>query len=97
MEFLKAVHGFLSDTSFAVPLAQVVLFVAIISLCLLLGRHRLGLVITLCFVFFWSFVLNFQFFVHLLNDVKWGLQIYALTALLMFGMIVLGLFVQRSD
>jgi hypothetical protein len=97
MEFLKEVHGFLGDTSFAVPLAQVVLFVAIIAFCLLLGRHRLGLVITLCFVFFWSFVLNFKFFVHLLNDVKWGLQIYALTALLMFGLIVLGLFVQRSD
>jgi len=97
MEFLKTVHGFLSDTSFAVPLAQVVLFVAIISLCLLLGRHRLGLVITLCFVFFWSFVLNFKFFVHVLNDLKWGLQLYALSALLMFGLIVLGLFVQRSD
>jgi hypothetical protein len=97
MDFLKAVYGFLSDTTFAVPLAQVSLFVAIIAFCLLLGRHRLGLVITLCFVFFWSFVLNFKFFVHLLGDVKWGLQLYAFTALMMFALIVLGLFVQRSD
>jgi hypothetical protein len=97
MDVLRDIRGFLGDTTFSVPLAQVVLFVAITAFCLLLGRHRLGLVITLCFVFFWSFVLNFKFFVHLLNDVKWGLQIYAAAALLLFAMIVLGLFVQRSD
>jgi len=97
MDFLKAVYGFLGDTTFSVPLAQVTLFVAVISFCLLLGRHRLGLVITLCFVFFWSFVLNFKYFVELLNAQKWGLQLYALSGLLLFAMIVLGLFVQRSD
>lgn len=97
MDFFKAVYGFLGDTTFSVPLAQVVLFVAIIAFCLLLGRHRLGLVITLAFVFFWSFVLNFKYFVDLLDHMKWGLQLYALSGLLMFAMIVLGLFVQRSD
>ena len=97
MDFLRAIHGFLGDTTFSVPLAQVVLFVGIIAFCLLLGRHRLGLVITLCFVFFWSFVLNFRFFMYVLNDVAWGPQIYFLSGLLLFALIILGLFVQRTD
>lgn len=97
MEFLQALYGFLNATDFSVPLAQVVLFVVLITFCLLLGRHRLGLVITLGFVFFWSFVLNFQYFVGLLQDRPWGLQLYALSGLIVFAMIVLGLFVQRVD
>jgi len=97
MDFLWTVYGFANDTTFAVPVAQVALLVAIISFCLLLGRHRLGLVITLSFVFFWGFVLNRGYFLDALGALKWGLQIYILAGFLMIAMIVLGLFVQRSD
>lgn len=97
MAFFQDMLGFFNDTTFCVPLAQVVVFVALVSVCMLLGRYRMGLVITLSFVFFWSFVLNFKFFVGLLEDMPWGLQVYAACALLMFAMIILGLFVQRAD
>jgi len=97
MDVLRALAGFFTDTTFSVPLAQMVVFVALISLCLLLGRYRFGLVVTLGFVFFWSFVLNFHYFVDLLNTMPWGLQLYALSGLLMFAMIILGLFLQRSE
>jgi len=97
MEIAKDLLGFFSDTTFSVPLAQVVIFVVLISLCMLLGRYRVGLVVTLGFVFFWSFVLNFRYFVDLLNTMAWGLQLYALSGLLLFAMILLGLFMERSD
>lgn len=97
MAFLHNLLGFFNDTTFCVPLGQVVAFVALISVSMLLGRYRMGLVVTLSFVFFWSFVLNFKFFVGVLNDMPWGLQLYGFSALLMFAMIILGLFVQRAD
>jgi hypothetical protein len=97
MDMAKDLIGFFSDTTFSVPLAQVVVFVLLITVCLLLSRFRVGLLITLGFVFFWSFVLNFRYFVDLLNHRPWGLQIYALAGLMMFAVILLGLFMERRD
>jgi hypothetical protein len=97
MDLLNDLTGFFMDTTFSVPLAQMVIFVGLVSVCMLLGRYRFGLVVTLAFVFFWSFVLNFRYFVDLLNTVRWGLQLYALSGLLLFAMILMGLFLQRSE
>lgn len=89
--------GFFWDTTFSVPLAQVVVFVVLVSLCMLLSRFRVGLLITLGFVFFWAFVLNFRYFVDLLERRPWGLQVYALSGLLVFAVFLLGLFRERRD
>lgn len=89
--------GFFWDTTFSVPLAQVVVFVVLVSLCMLLSRFRVGLLITLGFVFFWGFVLNFRYFVDLLERRPWGLQVYALSGLLVFAVFLLGLFRERRD
>jgi len=97
MHFAKDLYGFFTDTTFSVPLAQVAVFVVLVTVCMLLSRYRVGLLITLGFVFFWSFVLNFRFFVDLLDTYPWGLQLYALAGLLLFAVILMGLFMERSD
>jgi heme O synthase-like polyprenyltransferase len=97
MNLATELYGFFTDTTFSVPLAQVAVFVVLVTLCMLLGRYRVGLVVTLGFVFFWSFVFNFRFFVDQLQNRRWGLQLYALSGLLMFALIILGLFRERSD
>ncbi len=90
------VWGFLSDTSLSIPLAQVGLFVVAVTLFMLLGWHRVGLVVVLCFVFFWGFVAHMQSIVEALQQYSWGLLAYGLTGVALVVLIVLGLFSQRE-
>jgi len=97
MESVQTFLHLFSDATFTIPVGQVALFVIIVSICMLLGRHRIGLLVTLGFVFFWSFVLNFRYFVEMLESMTWGLQLYALAGLLLFAVIILGLFMERRS
>jgi len=44
------------------PVNQMILFVGIISFCLLFSRFKLGLSITFCFTFYWGFIHNKDMF-----------------------------------
>jgi hypothetical protein len=51
MEYLNAME-------LTIPVGQMILFIGLISFCLLFGRFKLGLSITFCFVFYWGFIYN---------------------------------------
>ncbi|MEO5358310.1 MAG: hypothetical protein H7844_13585 [Nitrospirae bacterium YQR-1] len=81
--------GFLNDKEFSIPLAQILLFVAANSICLLLGKFRMGLVITYCFVFFWGYVYKREFLIATFEKTEWGMPLYAFfgTFILIMGAI----------
>nr|NIR55912.1 hypothetical protein [Nitrospinaceae bacterium]NIT83195.1 hypothetical protein [Nitrospinaceae bacterium]NIU45406.1 hypothetical protein [Nitrospinaceae bacterium]NIW06983.1 hypothetical protein [Nitrospinaceae bacterium]NIX35560.1 hypothetical protein [Nitrospinaceae bacterium] len=62
--------------NFAVPINQILLFVLIGSLCLLLGKHKVGLLISYGFVFYWGFILNRGYFMKELEQTQIGVYAY---------------------
>ena len=48
-DFNDPVGSFLADKSMSVPLGQVLLFAFMLTLCLLFGRHKLGLMVSCAF------------------------------------------------
>jgi hypothetical protein len=90
-------YEFFSGNEFTVPLWEVIAFVLFISACLLFGRHRLGLLGTYCFVFFWGFIFNLNKFVDTLGSSTWGVPVYALSGVFMLLIAIIGFFAQNSD
>jgi len=48
----------LQEMQLTIPVAQMALFIALVSFCLLFTRYKLGLSITFCFTFYWGFIYN---------------------------------------
>ncbi len=92
MEFISSILNFLSDKELSIPLGQVIIFVIINSFCLLLGKHKLGLLISYCFVMYWGFIFNHTYFINILGKTTWGLSIYILSGVAMFILAVIGFF-----
>lgn len=92
METIKTLINFFSDKELSVPLGQVAILVIINSFCLLVGKHKLGLLISYVFVLFWGFILNKDYFVAILGGTSWGLAIYAISGFAMVIMFILGFF-----
>jgi len=94
---MKPVIGllqFFSDKDFAVPLWEVILLVLINSICLLLGRHRLGLIVSYLFVFYWGFIFNSTYFVNMMGYFTWGLYIYVISGVVMAIIFLISFFVK---
>jgi hypothetical protein len=94
MESVIGLLQFLSAKDFSVPLWEVILLVFINSMCLLLGRHRLGLIVSYFFVFYWGFIFNSKYFVNILGEFTWGLYIYVVSGVMMAIIFLIGLFVK---
>ena len=94
----SAANAFFSEgDSLAIPFGQVLIFVVINSFCLLLGKHKLGLLITYCFVFFWGFISNREYFVDRFGNTTSGMVVYVLAGILMIIVFIIGFFQGRRD
>ncbi len=87
----------LTGKEFTIPVWEVILFVIIISACLLLGRNRMGLVASYCFVFYWGFISNMTNFTTMLGNSSWGMPLYVFSGFLMFIVAITGFFVESKD
>ena len=96
MEFFNHILGFLSENEFSVPASQVSLLIFMNSFCLLMGKHKLGLLVSYTFVFYWGFIFNRVHFVTLLGETTIGLYLYAIFGLFMLFTILFG-FLRGSD
>ena len=91
MSFQDPITAFLSDKTLSVPLGQVLVFTLLMTICMLFGRHKLGLMVSYAFVFFWGFIFNRSHFVDLLGNTQIGLYAYTLCGLLMLVLAVVGM------
>lgn len=62
MDFRDPVSAFLADHSLCIPLGQVFSLTIMMSLCLLIKKPKLGLLISYSFVYYWGFMFNESFF-----------------------------------
>ena len=79
---------FFSDKSLSDPLSQVMLFALVITLCMLFGKHKMGLLVSYAFVFYWGFIFSRPYFIDMLGNNTMGLYAYTIFG---FGMAVLSI------
>ncbi|MBI4383829.1 MAG: hypothetical protein HY579_07320 [Nitrospinae bacterium] len=77
MDLINKLSDYFSNAEFNVPVSQVMTLVVINSLCLFLGKNKLGLLVSYCFVVYWGFVFNRSNFVTALGQTDFGLYVYA--------------------
>jgi hypothetical protein len=87
---------FFSGREFAVPLWEVGFMILVNSICLLLGKHKVGLIVSYFFLFYWGFVVNRVHFVDALGNMTMGLYLYATVGIVMVGIIVIAFFVKSE-
>ncbi|HVN98306.1 MAG TPA: hypothetical protein VMT62_17905 [Syntrophorhabdaceae bacterium] len=95
MEYIIGLLQFLSGKDFSVPLWEVLLLVMTTSACLLLGRHKLGLIVSYLFVFYWGFIFNSKYFLGMVGESSWGLYIYVICGVVMALVFIVGFFVHK--
>ena len=66
----------LSTVQIGVPLYMVLFYIAIISICLLLGRIQLGLAVSFLFVFYLGYFCNRALFLDVVGGSTVGSLIY---------------------
>lgn len=97
LEYLSNVYEFFLGKEFIVPLWELVVYVLVTSVCLLFGRHRVGLIIAYCGIFYWGFILNYYTFLGMLNNTSYGFLLYVFSGCLMIIMTVVGLFTGHKE
>jgi hypothetical protein len=95
MDIVASFLAFINDKDLSVPLGEVITFVFINSFCLLSGRFKLGLLISYCFVFYWGFLFNKNYFVDILGSTNLGLYVYALSGFAMIIIAIIGFLVKE--
>jgi hypothetical protein len=75
--------GFLSKMDFTVPLGQIMAFALLASLCLILGKHKAGLIAAYGFLFYWVFILNQGFFMKHFEATSGGVYVYGAMGMIM--------------
>jgi hypothetical protein len=83
-------EAFSSTEHFAVPALQVFLLMLVNSVCMLLERHKLGLLVSLCFAFYWGFVFNRAQFIDGASST--GLLVYLASGVAMIVVAIVGFF-----
>jgi hypothetical protein len=83
MNTMDQSFGFLTTMDFTVPLGQIMIFAAVASLGLILGKHKLGLIAAYGFLFYWVFVLNQGFFMKQLEATSGGVYVYGALGMVM--------------
>ncbi len=68
--------GFFTKMDFTVPLGQIMIFALLTSLCLIVGKHKAGLIAAYGFLFYWVFILNQGFFMKQLETTSGGVYVY---------------------
>jgi len=91
IDFRDPLTAFLSDKTMSVPMGQAMIFVVLICICMLLGRFRLGLLVSYMFVYYWGFILNRSYFVDILGNTTIGMYAYTLSGFLMLILAIIGL------
>jgi hypothetical protein len=76
MDTVDQSFGFLSNLNLTIPLSQIVIFAVFSALCLISGKHKVGLLAAYGFLFYWVFILNQGFFMKQLEKTAGGVYIY---------------------
>ena len=97
LEFRDPVIKFLQGNNMVVPLDQMTMFVILISLCLLLKRHQLGLLVTYIFVLSWGFFLNGNHFIDTKGATSSAMFIYLSLGISLLALVIIGFITEKKQ
>ncbi|MBI5427809.1 MAG: hypothetical protein HZA02_05960 [Nitrospinae bacterium] len=92
IDFEDPFTKFIFDHDMCIPLGQIMFFVVVISVCLLLKKHSLGLMTAYLFVFYCGFISQNEQFVSVLGENSKGMFFYVFSGLFMAVMLLVGFF-----
>lgn len=95
MDNVKILIELLTDKTLSVPMGQVLLFVIVVSICLLVGRHKLGLLVSYSFVLYWGLIFNRATFVEVMGGSTLSMFFYLLAGIMILVTGIIG-FMQQS-
>lgn len=82
----------MGENELVIPLSQIVSYVTISTICFLLRRYKLGLLISYVYVFNWGFLYGSANFVDMIGRPNMNLFIYLASGFTMAALILMGLF-----
>lgn len=97
IDYLSTLYQFFSGKEFVIPLWEFVVYVAVTSVFLLLGKHRAGLIIAYCGIFYWAFILNYHYFLNMLKNTSYGFILYVMLGCIMIVMTVVGFLREQKN
>lgn len=96
MEELRIFIDMFMAEQFVIPLPQMAIFVALISVFLVIAKHRYGLLIAYGYVFYWIFVLNRPYFMELFRETQMGIYMYGFFGIIMGCFAMIG-FIRKDE
>lgn len=97
MEVSDLAVGFLTDSSLCIPIAQMATLLAILVVCMLTSRHKLGLLVTFCYVYYWGFLFNQGVFVDAFGNTLRGLLFYLISGFLLIVTSIYAFFLSKHE
>lgn len=76
--------NFSANTEFTIPVLQIISYMLFSTLCFLIRKYKLGLMISFTFVFYWGFLHSSSSFVDMIGNVTLGYYLY-----LFFGFLII--------
>ncbi|MFQ5451549.1 MAG: hypothetical protein ACE5E9_13050 [Nitrospinaceae bacterium] len=96
METISQSFGFISQISLPIPLTQIFFFALVCSVFLIIGKHKIGLLVSYAFTFYWAFVLNRAFLIKQFEPTTAGKYIYGIFGMVMALIAFVGV-IKRSE
>ncbi len=84
------------DTPFTIPMNQLLYLVTVISVFLILGKHKLGLIGAYGFTFYWIFIMQRAEFTKMFSVTNWGVYFYGFCSIFMLVIGVVG-FLRKDE
>jgi hypothetical protein len=97
LEVGDSAMGFLTDGSLCVPIAQMAFLLAILVVCMITARHKLGLLVTFCHVYYWGFLFNRGIFVDVFGNTLRGLLFYLISGFLLVSTSIYAFFFSKHE
>ena len=88
---------FFGDKDFSLPIWEITVLIIFVSVCLILGKHKVGLIIAYVCLFYWGFILNRAYIVDLLGGATWAVYVYSAAGVVMAILAILGLFIKGDE
>ncbi len=88
--------NFSATTEFTIPVVQIIFFIFFSTICFLLRKYKLGLMISFAFVFYWGFIHSSSSFVDMMGSLTLGFFVYLFFGFLIITLALVG-FLQEKD
>lgn len=88
--------NFSANTEFTIPVVQIVCYMFISTLCFLIRKYKLGLIVSFTFVFYWGFLHSSSSFVNMIGNLTMGYYLYLFSGFLIITLALVGFLQEKG-